>query len=39
MEKKINSYRYRRVIEGVLRSQLRACDAVAKRHGRRTVGA
>jgi len=39
MEKKINSFSCRRVIEVVLRSQRRACDVVAKRHGRRTVGA
>jgi len=39
MEKKINSYRCRRAIEGVLRSQRRACDVVAEWHGRRAVGA
>jgi hypothetical protein len=39
MERKINSYSCRRVIEAVLRSPLRVYDVVAERHGRRTVGA
>ncbi len=39
MEKEINSYRCRRAIEVVLRSQRRACEDVAQRHGRRAVGA
>jgi len=38
MQRKINSYRCRRAIEVVLRSQRRACEVVAKWHGRRAVG-